>query len=239
MLVQKGVLFMSQAMPNSAVSPISEQGKPTKKPWLRQEGESILWYNRFCRYQDLGPKRSLQAAVEQERAQITALKSPKQPPIPKKTPRRNSKQLETSALVEVPKQKQVQVPGSWKQASVLWRWVERARAWDAYCVDHLVEQNIKLFFDEKYVMPIGRVRVLQNMADALLNDYNKDKTITHEQGIQYMARVQSIFRDIREEMKVFDEPLQRVALHHQLATYYTDHYAELLERREERRQKGQ
>jgi hypothetical protein len=155
---------MPQPMPNSAISPSPEQEKPIKKPWQRQEGESVLWYNRYCRYQDLGPKRSLLAAVEQERTQITALKSTK----------------DTSS--------------------------------------HPV--------------------VLQIMADSLLADYNKTKNLTHEQGLQYMARVQSIFRDIREEMKVFDEALQRAALSHQLTKVYTEDYEALLNRREEQRQKA-
>jgi hypothetical protein len=229
---------MPQPMPNSAISPSPEQEKPIKKPWQRQEGESVLWYNRYCRYQDLGPKRSLLAAVEQERTQITALKSTKDTsshPVGRKNGQKRTR-AGAEHLSEVPKP--VQVPGSWKQASKQWHWVERARAWDEYCIDHLVEQNIKLFFDEKYVLPIGRVRVLQSMADALLADYNKTKNLTHEQGLQYMARVQSIFRDIREEMKVFDEALQRAALSHQLTKVYTEDYEALLNRREEQRQKA-
>jgi len=99
---------------------------PPKNPWLRQEGEPILWFNRFHRYRDLGTKRSLLATLEQERRTIKVQKSTKSTKksgvgLSEKTP------PQAKALKAVPPSKQV--PGSWKQASITWRWVERAKAY--------------------------------------------------------------------------------------------------------------
>src|SRR6266852_9463457 len=89
--------------------------EPQNKPWKRLDGEKVMWHNRFLRYLALGPKRTLQAAVEQERATITALKSTDMPSLPKTKKGRH--RSESVSLQEVPKQPRIQVPGSWKSAS--------------------------------------------------------------------------------------------------------------------------
>src|SRR5258708_38636463 len=97
-------------------STLSEQ--PEKKAWERMDGESTRWYSRYKRFQGLGPKRTVLAAVEQERKQSKAPKSTRSQGKPK------------------PK-KPASVPGSWKAASIRWCWGERARAYDEDKVDKL------------------------------------------------------------------------------------------------------
>src|SRR5258708_16004721 len=65
-------------------STLSEQ--PEKKAWERMDGESTRWYSRYKRFQGLGPKRTVLAAVEQERKQSKAPKSTRsqEKPKPKK-----------------------------------------------------------------------------------------------------------------------------------------------------------
>lgn len=186
-----------------------EQKIPDRKPWQRQKGESVLWFNRFNLYMDLGYKRSLQAAVEQERTKIKALKSTdvKHTPAPKLAKTRKNSQIR-----EVPQNK-AGVPGSWKHASIQWQWVERVRVWDAYVVEELVKLNMQNLMDNNHVLPMSRIRTLQGLLDATCNNYNRYKgEMSFEQDCMYFARMQSILRDIREEMKVFDETVQRTVM---------------------------
>src|SRR2546425_66406 len=116
-----------------------------EKPlWYRQEGEPTLWWNRFKRYRALGANRSLQAAFEQEREEIKALKSTKVTSEQPKT-RKNPKKPEQKSLKPVPLRPQV--PGSWKQASIKWHWVERAQAYDIYLIDDFVKQHMNEMMD--------------------------------------------------------------------------------------------
>src|SRR5213078_24692 len=87
-----------------------EQKEP-EKPWLRQKNEPAAWYMRFKRYLDLGPKRSLRKAVVGEPDTQKATKGPE-------------KNQETKKVSDV------SVSGAWKRASKVWRWVERAQAYD-------------------------------------------------------------------------------------------------------------
>jgi hypothetical protein len=183
-----------------------QQEKPDPKPWLRQKGESTLWFNRFCLYQDLGYKRTLQAAVEKERSKIKALKSTDIPASAEQP----GKLAKTRNLKEVPPTKAVQVPGSWKHASVEWQWVKRAAAWDAYALDYMVEKNMERLLETNHALPMTRVHTLQSMIDSIGKTYNNCHDMTYEQDCMYIARMQSLLRDIREEMKLYNEPLQRM-----------------------------
>src|SRR5205807_2456143 len=84
---------------------VSEQKQPSE-PWLRQKGEPALWYMRFKRYLDMSTKRSLRAVVASE-------------PGTQKATKGTEKKLSD-----------VSVPGSWKRASKVWNWVERATAYE-------------------------------------------------------------------------------------------------------------
>jgi hypothetical protein len=195
-----------------------EQEKPAPKPWKRQEGESTLWYNRYCLYQDLGYKRTVQAAVELERSKFKALRSTDIPPVDNKKRRKTP---QNAALVEVPQPKPVQVPGSWKQASIAWNWIARARAWDAYCIDFMVEKNMEQLLENNHTLPMARIGTLQSMLTALSNTYNaSNHKMTYEQDCLYIGRMQSLLRDIREEMRVYDESLQRAVTYRRCVEVY-------------------
>src|SRR2546425_8963221 len=122
-----------------------------KRPWNRMEGEPALWYRRFHIYLDLGYKRSLEAAVLKEQSSMKVLKSTKiahSPEAPAKKGQSGRKApSKRGQLVEVPKPRPVQVPGSWRAASVKWNWVARAHAWDDFCIDRMVEGTLKDVMD--------------------------------------------------------------------------------------------
>ena len=191
-------------MPPSALFETQSTLQAQEKPWQRQEGESILWYNRFKRYMDLGPKRSLQQAVEQEQGQIAALKSPDQgTPSSKKRRAAKSEHLTPVAATKV------QVPGSWKQASIKWRWVERATLWDAYHVEmraKTVMEKMQANIDLLFISTLDRVNALSALFKATQEIFNTNNGVMdRDQKNAYLARMQSILKDIREEMKSFHQ----------------------------------
>src|SRR5438105_3891107 len=110
--------------------PSTERERATPVPWERQKGEQARWYLRFRIYLALGPKRSLQAAVEAERQVEEAPNSPK-----------NGEEEGAQKKVSASPTLKLSVPGAWKQASRTWHWVERARAFDLY----RQEQKAKFF----------------------------------------------------------------------------------------------
>ncbi len=173
---------------------LQTSNEPEQKPWERQEGEPLNWFNRFKRFRGLGPKRTVLAALEQERATIKALKST---------------------------QKAI-VPGSWKAACIKWQWVERALAFDEWKVEKLVQD----MFEDLYSGPalaFHRVMELRDMMLVIQNDFNTSRPfLTPDQRIAYYARLTAIMRDIREEMKVFDAPTQRILLRHYAEKEYAD-----------------
>src|SRR6266700_7372594 len=171
--------------------------EPEHKPWLRMEGEPVRWYTRFILFRVLGPKRTILAAVEQERAHAKAPKSTQKP-------------------------KKAHVPGSWKAACITWRWVERARAYDEDKVTKMVE----VYFEDLYQGPalaFHRVQYLRNILETMTADYNKNNAhMTPEQHIAYYARMTAILKDIREEMAVFDAPTQVLLMRHLAYKEYED-----------------
>lgn len=181
-----------------------------EKTWLQQDGESTLWFNRFKRYRELGPKRSLQAAVEQEHSQVSALKSTN---APKKAQKKLPKAAKNGHLAEVPK---TQVPGSWKQASIKWSWQERARAYDSYLIDRTLDRYNAGFFAEmdSYCLPTDRVSALRALLKAMLD--TKLDRMSYNETCAWMARMQSILRDIREEMKLMESDFVQMMMRKRL-----------------------
>lgn len=174
----------------------------------------MLWFNRFQRYMDLGPKRSLLAAVQQEKSQIKAVKSTE------KKPAQKQKKGVAAHLSEVPPAK-VQVPGSWKQASKHWQWVARAKAWDAYVIEYTVEENLQTFLTNHHTTPIARVKTLENLLNALQNNYNANRNqMTPDQDIKYFNAMQSVLRDIRIEMSLYDEAVTRAVIRSEATKLY-------------------
>lgn len=208
---------------------------PPKNPWLRQEGESVLWFNRFRRYRDLGTQRSLLAAFEQERRTIKVQKSTKNE---RKTSVGLSKSAKTppqaKTLQAVPPSKQV--PGSWKQASITWRWVERAKAFDAYAIEKLAEQALEKHLDGFAIKHV-RIEAMKKMAIHLQTNFNamiERGEASFDQECQFIARIQSLLKQIADEMATLDEAVARIILRKDTARKY----AEITpEEREDYRQK--
>jgi hypothetical protein len=167
---------------------------PEKQPWERMEGEPTFWYNRYKRFQGLGPKRTMLAALQQER--------------------RSTKAPKSTQNGQKPKPKSVSVPGSWKQASIKWCWVERAQAYD----EDKIERIVALMFEDLYsdvASSFQRVLALRNIFTTIEKDFNANHGyMTAEQRIAYYARMQKILQDIASEMKVFDAPTQYLLQRH-------------------------
>jgi len=75
-------------------------------PWDRQEGEPVLWYDRFDRFRAMGPTRSLRGLYADESGK--------------------GKEGQDGTRETVP----INAPTSWREAAVEWRWRERAEAFD-------------------------------------------------------------------------------------------------------------
>lgn len=194
--------------------------------WQRQPGEPLLWFNRFKLFRNLGYKRTLLAALLKERETLSVLKSTEAAPksdAPK--PKRGRTRISAPAphLQEVPKPPPTQAPGSWKQASIKYHWVERAAAYDEYRIDRMVEQCLDDLM-ENAGTTFHRVMMLKQLLELMRTNLNKNiGTMTTEQIIAWLARMQSIMRDIREEMRGYDEHVTRVILQRQSTKIYQDY----------------
>lgn len=197
---------MAETIRNIQQSNVETEKIAPRQPWFRHDGESVLWFNRFRRYMNLGPKRSLQAAVEQEQSQITALKSPKEPPKKEGSSRKKSSVGQIAVLPPA----KPQVPGSWKAASRMWNWVERAKAYDASVIDQWAQRNIDHAFSELFSNTAGRLVALNALFETEQAMFNANcGKMTFEQFNATMARMQSILRDIRDESKLYNEDATR------------------------------
>lgn len=166
---------------------VSEQKAP-EKPWLRQKHEPALWYMRFKRYLEMGPKRSLRKAVAGE-------------PDAQKATKGTSKKSESKNLADV------SVPGAWKRASKVWQWVERAQAYD---LSQQAKDAVKIreFAGEQaFSSRAYRLVQLNYAAKCLKLILESWKSVTHGEMKEYLtviARYQSVLRDIETSMQGFD-----------------------------------
>jgi hypothetical protein len=71
--------------------------------WDRQPDEPTRWFERFERFRQMGPRRSLLGCANAERVEVG----------------RNEKKL-------------IRVPGAWAEVAEKWKWRDRATAWDDY-----------------------------------------------------------------------------------------------------------
>jgi hypothetical protein len=144
------------------------------------------------------------AALQQER-------------LVKKAPKRTGKGKPKST----PK-KLMSVPGSWKQASIRWHWVERAAAFDEDKITHSVE----LMFDDLYestALAFNRIMTLRNLNNTILEDFNLNRAhMTPDQKLGYYARMTKILENIANEMKVFDAPTQWILVRREAYKQYCD-----------------
>jgi hypothetical protein len=158
-----------------------QQNAPVE-PWLRQKGEPARLYMWFRRYLDLGPKRSLRVAVSVE------------PGTQKATGKKLS---------------DVSVPGAWKRASKLWRWVERVAAYDLAQMEKEALAIRRVVANQPFASKSYRIAQLCMMATALLEQGRSGMEL--ETYFTYITRMQSLMRDIAREMEDSDESTAIVA----------------------------
>src|SRR6266566_7270225 len=209
------------------------QEKLVELGYERMEGEPLLWWNRFVLYRNLGPKRSLQKAVERERHKAVALKSTETAENEGVSPKRATKRAKVSKtaahLQEVPREKGIVVPGSWKAASGRWNWVARARAWDEFIVDMTVAKNYDLLIAD-YAQKSRRVFVLNELLKVVIRRLNESAGMTHEQVNFWIARAQSLMHDLRDEMATLDEQWEKgIMRKHARESYVTQATPEAME----------
>jgi hypothetical protein len=149
------------------------------EPWLRQKNEPALWYMRFKRYLDMGPKRSLRALVIAE------------PSTQKATRKQPEKKMSD-----------VSVPGAWKRASKMWRWVERAEAYDLYQQSRYAQAIRETANELPYSSCAYRIMTLNSIAANLEAQIKPRMDMNIYMSI--IARLQSIMRDIATEMSKLD-----------------------------------
>jgi hypothetical protein len=189
------------AIIESSLQPIEHD---TEKPiWSRLPDEPAFWYNRYKRFQGLGPKRTMLAALQQERLASKVPKSTQNGQKPK------------------PKSKSGAVPGSWKQASIKWNWVQRALAFDEDKIEHIVAGMFESLYDGP-ALAYNRIKTLQNMLDAIDYDLKAYVYMTADQKLGYYARMQKILQAIADEMKTFDHATQALILRHLALKEYED-----------------
>src|SRR6266550_2998805 len=159
--------------------------KPDEKPWERKKNEPALWFMRFQIYLKLGKKRSLQAALSSEVHDEKAPKGTKRP------------QKEKNGLSEVSNS----VPGSWKRASKLWSWKERADAHDLHILQSEAVIMRRVAAGCRYSSRAKRLIELSNLAERLLITL-KSCGLNYHTAI--ITRIQSIFQDIDGLMSEMD-----------------------------------
>ena len=144
---------------------------------------------RFKLYLEMGPKRSLRAVVANE-------------PDAKKA---------TKKSTQNPKQNfsDVSVPGAWKRASKIWRWVDRAKAYDLDQIEKQAGIIHRLVEKEPFASKSYRLLRLFSMASAL-DEFSK-KGLSLEECVTYTKLMQSLFKDIAHEMEGMDEHTKQVA----------------------------
>jgi hypothetical protein len=183
--------------------------------WLQQPGERKLWYNRFMLYVSLGHKRSLQAAIKQERGIVEVMESEEAPEAEESTPVENTKKKKKLKIV---KKIVVNVPGSWAEACKIWRWPERARQYDASIINEAVRGHISALY-EGFAGQEARIYELDKMAKHLTAKMYQDH-LTAQEKVNLAACVQSIMKQIQDEMKTFDPAIAQYIVAQMLQREY-------------------
>jgi hypothetical protein len=162
------------------------QNEPLE-PWLRQKGEPAAWYMRFKRYLELGPKRSLRKALATE-------------PDTQKATKGTEKKQETRKLSDV------SVPGAWKRASKVWRWVERAECYDLAQMKKQAAQIRQLIGLAPHSSRAYRIIKLDYCARLLIDQIKPG--IELRWCLAVVKSYQSILHDIDEAMQGLDEAIE-------------------------------
>lgn len=158
--------------------------KADDKPWLRQKQEPALWYMRFRRYLEMGPKRSMRAALAAE-------------PDTKKTTKSNKSQAKKPVSLS-----SLSIPGAWSRAAKVWRWKERCEAYDLHQQSRYAQAIRDTANELPYSSCAYRIMTLNNMAKNLEAQIKPKMDMDLYMSI--IARLQSIMRDIATETTKLD-----------------------------------
>jgi hypothetical protein len=160
-----------------------------EQPWLRQRNEPAIWYMRFQRYLNLGPKRSLRKALAAETVTHQETKSNEKQPEPKKN------------------LSNVSVPGAWSRASKVWNWSERAAAYDLAEQEKQAAQMRALAIGVPHASKPYRIQRLDYLARVILEQIKPG--IQMRWCLAAIAAYQSLMRDIAKELGDMDEATMR------------------------------
>lgn len=185
----------------------SEKAKETGKSQL--PGESALWFRRYCLYRDLGHKRSLRAAVAKERETAHLVEEPKTAPKSPKTKKVAGVDVSLSKAPEPA----LNVPGSWKHASKVYRWQERARAFDAYLIDMMVTHTYAHLGDT-YANKYKRVQLLELLLKGAVDQLNNATAngATHSTYLAYLKQIAALTAQMEHEISAFSEEEMKGAI---------------------------
>jgi hypothetical protein len=165
---------------------VAQQNEPLE-PWSRQKQEPARWYLRFRRYLDMGPKRSLRATIASE-------------PQNEKAKRGDKYQQKIS---------NASIPGAWSRAAKLWRWKERADAFDLAQLEKQATFVREAIVHQPFASKAFRLICLCGMVEGL-NKYSRTG-FTLEENVLYIKTMQSLFKDIEHEMEGLDETTKMMA----------------------------
>jgi hypothetical protein len=166
-----------------------EQKEPSE-PWLRQKNEPAAWYLRFKRYLELGPKRSLRKALAAE-------------PVTHKETKGNKNQTDQTKK----NLSNASVPGAWSRASKLWRWSERAVAYDLAEQTKQAAQIRHMVSSAPYASRAYRILRLDYVARILVDQIKSG--IAVDKCLAITARYMAVLQMIAKEMGDVDEATMR------------------------------
>jgi len=180
------------------IAPV-QAAQPAENGFSQQPGESALWFRRYLLYRDLGHKRTLRAAVAKERESVHLLK--------------DSESATKSPQTQKEGVQLVNVPGSWKNASKVYRWAERAKGFDAWLLRRMAEETYKHLGDG-FANKFRRVQLIQLLIDAALEQMNhaSENAAKHETYLAYTKRVAALLAQMEREMSTVNEEEMKAAI---------------------------
>lgn len=169
-------------------------------------GESLMWFNRYKLYRDMGFKRSLRGAVALERERLHTIKGDE----PATTSHEEKiKLVEVSYKgvlhsVDLPKQ----VPGSWKDAAVRFHWQERVHAYESWLLTEVSQRHLQLIA-RSYANKFERIVALQEMIETTRKSAKQASQSfpieeiekAHKLTIAYTKQIRGLLADLRAETK--------------------------------------
>jgi len=153
-----------------------------KEPWERQKNEPALWYMRFKRYLEMGPKRSLRAVYEAE------------PSTKKATKKRDAEKSLSN----------ISIQGAWTRAAKVWNWTTRARAYDESIIEKEAAKIRLMAEKTPHASRAYRLLTLDMCGRILRRILEQPESIPIDKMSTYLAiiaRYQSVMRDIAAELQ--------------------------------------